>query len=531
MSSSNNRRIINNTGMLYIRMLVTMAISLYTSRIVINALGVEDYGIYNVVGGFVLLFGILNRAMATATQRFLSFEIGKNDFRELKNVFSMSINIHFLIALSTLILAETIGLWFVNHHLNLPAERMAAARWAYHFAVLTFFVGIITVPYNALIIAHERMKVFAWMSIIDVSLKLFVVFILQWLPHDKLKLYAILIFFVALTIRMIYGIFCNRYFPESRFRFYWSIPLFKRLIYFLSWNLWGHMTAVFSGQGVNVLLNIFFGPIVNAARGIAYQVRSAALTFKMNFQTAMNPQIIKSFATNDLNYMHMLLFQSAKFSFFLLLIISIPVILETDIILRLWLNIVPQHTAIFIQLAIINLLIDSIISPLMTAAQASGKIKLYQIVNGSARMLTLPASYLFLKYGFPPEIVFYISIIISFLVFFPLLKITNSLVGISVNRFFTKVILRIVPVAVISFIPANIIKLLMPESFLRLLVLSSTSAFFVAIAIYGIGINQKERMFIQKQFRLILAKTMNTMSRNRIRLKNSFIIKVIQKNG
>lgn len=517
--------------MLYIRMLVTMAISLYTSRIVISALGVEDFGIYNVVGGFVMLFGILNRAMATATQRFLSFEIGKNDFKELKNVFSMSINIHFLIALSSFILAETIGIWFVNTHLNLPAERMAAARWAFHFAVMTFSVGIITVPYNALIIAHERMKVFAWMSIIDVSLKLFVVFALQWFPNDKLVLYSFLIFFVSLVIRMIYGIYCNRNFPESRFSFYWSKQLFRRLIYFLSWNLWGQMAAVFSGQGVNILLNIFFGPVVNAARGIAYQVRSAAMTFKMNFQTAMNPPIIKSFATNNLDYMHMLLFQSAKFSFYLLLIISIPVLLETEIILRLWLKIVPEYTAIFIRLAIINLLIDSIISPLMTAAQASGKIKLYQVVNGGARILILPVSYFYLKFGYPPEVTFYISIIISLLIFFPLLKITYALVGLSVNDFFHKVILRVIPVAVVSFIPANLIQSAMPESFLRLIILTFTSIVIVIAAIYRIGINQQERLFIQKQIRFIMTKIVDLMSRNRIKFKNSLIIKLTQKDG
>jgi len=281
-------------------MLLTMAVTLYISRIVLNTLGVEDFGIYNVVGGFVTMFGFLNSAMASATERFLAFEIGRNDKIQLRNVFSMTVNIHFLIAFTILILAETVGLWFVNTKLTIPPERMIAVRWVYQFSILTLMVNMVSVPYNAMIIAHERMNVFAWISIIEVSMKLLIVFMLQWFGFDRLKFYAILMFGVALLIRFIYGIYCSRKFSESKFRFYWDKPLFKTLTGYAGWNLWGNSADVLTSQGVNVLLNIFFGPVVNAARGIAYQVKGAVNQFVRNFQIAMNPQIIKSFATDDL---------------------------------------------------------------------------------------------------------------------------------------------------------------------------------------------------------------------------------------
>lgn len=311
-----NKRIAKNTLMLYFRMILTMLVSLYTSRVVLNTLGVEDFGIYNVVAGFVTMFGFLNSAMASATQRFLAFEIGKGDHDQLRNVFSMSVNIHFLIAFIIFILAETIGLWFVNTQLTIPAGRMGAAQCVYQFSILAMMVTMVSVPYNAMIIAHERMNVFAWVSIIEVSLKLFIVFMLQWFGFDKLKFYAVLTFCVSLIIRFIYGFYCSRQFKESRFRYFWDRPLFKTLASYAGWNLWGNIAAVLQGEGVNVLLNIFFGPVINAARGIAFQVKGAVNQFVANFQMAMNPQIIKSYAVNDLKYMHQLIFRGAKYSFF-----------------------------------------------------------------------------------------------------------------------------------------------------------------------------------------------------------------------
>lgn len=499
MSSESNKRIAKNTAMLYFRMLLTMAVSLYTSRIVLNTLGVEDFGIYNVVGGFVTMFGFLNSAMASATQRFLSFEIGRKDLIQLRNVFSMSVNIHFIIAFVILLLAETIGLWFVNTQLTIPPERMIAAQWVYQFSILALMVNIVSVPYNAIIIAHERMNVFAWVSILEVSLKLLIVFMLVWFGFDKLKLYAVLVFGVALVIRLIYGFYCSYNFRESKFRYYWDKPLFKTLINYAGWNLWGSIAGILYGQGVNILLNIFFGPIVNAARGIAYQVRGAVNQFVFNFQMAMRPQIIKSYASNDLKYMHQLIYQGAKYSFFLLLALSLPILLETEIILKLWLKIVPEYTVIFTQLIIINILIDSISGPLMTAAQASGKIKLYQGVVGGLLMLNLPISYLFLKLGHQPEVTLYISIIMSIVALIVRLKIVSQLVNLSITDYIKNVIFPIIPVIILSFIIPYVIINLITENFIRLLITGFSSITCTFITIYLFGLRKDEKEFLKKK--------------------------------
>ena len=505
MSSQNNKRIAKNTAMLYFRMLLTMAVSLYTSRIVLNTLGVEDFGIYNVVGGFVSMLGFLNSAMASATQRFLAFEIGRNDKIQLRNVFSMSVNIHVLIAFLIFIIAETVGLWFVNTQLTIPPERMVAARWVYQFSILTLMVNMLSVPYNAMIIAHERMNVFAWVSIVEVSLKLFIVFMLVWFGFDKLKFYAVLTFGVALFIRFIYGMYCNRKFKESRFQFYWDKPLFKTLISYASWNLWGNAAGIIMGQCVNILLNIFFGPVVNAARGIAYQVRSAVNQFVHNFQMAMNPQIIKSFASDDLKYMHQLIFQGAKYSFFLLFTLSLPIILEAEVILKLWLKTVPDYTVVFTQLVLINILIDSISGPLMTAAQASGKIKLYQGVVGGLLILNLPISYLFLKLGYSPEITLYVSIGISIIALYTRLKIISPLVKLSVLSYLKEVVFRILPVALIAMIIPIIVKTSFHEGFIRLVITGFSSLIFVGITIYFVGLEKSEQVFLNRKIKQVFA--------------------------
>lgn len=487
-----------------------MAVSLYTSRIVLNTLGVTDYGIYNVVGGFITMFGFLNSSMASATQRFLSFELGRKDYLQLGRVFSMSLNIHFVIALIILVLGETVGLWFVNTHLTIPAERMMAANWVYQFSILAFLVNVVSVPYNAAIIAHERMTVYAWVSIIEVSLKLLVVFMLQWFGFDKLKFYAVLIFLVSFMIRIIYGVYCKKNFSESRYQFFWDKTLFNTLFNYAGWNLWGNAAAALYGQGVNILLNIFFGPAVNAARGIAYSVRAAVNGFVANFQIAINPQIVKSYAINDLKYMHQLIFQGAKYSFFLLFALSLPILLETEIILRLWLKIVPEYTVIFTQLVIINILIDSISGPLMTAAQASGRIKLYQGVVGGLLILILPLSYLFLKLGHEPQVTLYISIIISLIALYARLKIISPLVDLSISGYIKKVILRIIPVAVISVIFSLAIKHYLINIPLKPLIVSVGSVLLVGLSLYFVGISRSERILLNGKMRLLFNKIRNT---------------------
>ena len=492
--------------MLYIRMLLTMAVTLYTSRIVLNTLGVEDFGLYNVVAGFVIMFGFLSNAMSSGTQRFLSFEIGREDYIQLRKVFSMSVNIHFIIAFVILLLAETIGLWFVNTQLTIPPERMVAAQWVYHFSVLTMMVNVVSVPYNAIIIAHERMNVFAGVSIAEVSLKLLIVFMLQWFGFDKLKFYAVLMFSVALIIRLIYGIYCKYKFKETKFRLFWDKPLFKRLMSYAGWNLWGNAAGAIMGQGVNILLNIFFGPVVNAARAIAYQVNGAVNQFVGNFQMAMNPQIIKLYASDNLQQMHQLIFRGAKYSFFLLFIMSLPIFLETEIILRLWLKTVPEYTVVFTRLIIVNILIDSISGPLMTAAQASGRIKLYQSVVGGLLILNLPISYLFLKLGFAPQITIYVSICVSIVALFARLKIINPLVNMKIREYMNAVIFRIIPVVLIAFIPPFLIYYSLEGNFVRLLLTVTISILSVLTTIYYLGLSKTEQQFMNSKVKQLISK-------------------------
>jgi O-antigen/teichoic acid export membrane protein len=499
MLNENSKRIVKNTAMLYSRMLFTMCVSLYTARIVLNTLKIEDFGIYNVVGGVVTMFSFLNSAMSSGTQRFLSFELGKKNFKQLGKVFSMSINIHATIALVIFILAETIGLWFLNTHLTIPIERMAAANWVYQFSLLAFMVTVMSVPYNASIIAHERMNVYAYVSIVEVALKLLIVFMLQWFGYDKLKLYAILIFGVSLVISVIYGLYCKRNFKECSYLFSWDKSLYKTLMSYAGWNLWGNAAAVTYNQGINILLNIFFGPVVNAARGIAYQVNGAINGFFSNFQMAMNPQIVKSYAANDRVYMHQLIFRGSKYSFFLLFLIGLPILIETETILTWWLKIVPKYSVIFCRLVILNSLIDCISGPLMTAAQATGRIKKYQIVVGCLLLLILPLSYILLKMGYPPYITLIISITISIAALFTRLWIIKQLVNLSITMFMKSVLVRILLVAVISAFPPLLVKYNMHQELIRFFAVCFTSTLSVFIIIYWLGLMKSERLIIKNK--------------------------------
>ncbi len=506
MTSENNKRIAKNTAMLYLRMLFTMLVSLYTSRVVLNTLGVDDFGIYNVVGGVVTMFSFLNSAMSSGTQRFLSFELGKKDYEQLKRIFSMSINIHASIAIIIFILAETIGLWFLNTQLTIPDERMVAANWVYQFSILAFIVTIMSVPYNAAIISHERMSIFAYVSILEVTLKLVIVFILQWFGFDKLKLYAILVFLVSLIIRIIYGIYCKHNFKECNYYIFWDRKLYNTLMSYAGWNLWGNFASVTMNQGINILLNIFFGPVVNAARGIAYQINGAVNSFVTNFQMAINPQIVKSYAANDKEYMHKLIYRGAKYSYYLLFLLSLPVLIETESILKWWLKIVPEYSVMFCRLVLINALIDCISGTLMTSAQASGKIKLYQSVVGGLLLCILPLSYLLLKLGYPAETTIYVNICISIVAIVFRLIIISPLVSLKKSMFFKEVIIKILSVTFLSIIAPYLCFTQIEDEIIRFLSVSITSAVSTITIIYLVGIEKDERLIINNKLALLLTK-------------------------
>jgi O-antigen/teichoic acid export membrane protein len=478
-----------------------MLVTLYTSRVILNTLGVEDFGIYNVVGGVVTMFAFFNSAMSSATQRFLSYEIGKGDFVQLRKTFNATQIIHFGIAVFIFILAETVGLWLVKKYLVIPPQRMEAALWVFHFSVLSFMVTVIQVPYNATIIAHERMNVYAYVSIVEVLLKLLIVFMLTWVAYDKLKLYGLLHFAVMFLIALTYRIYTLKYFEETKFEIVKDKKLYEKLIKFSGWNLFENFALIAKGQGVNVVLNMFYGPLINAAQGISNQLGNAVNSFVSNFQMAVKPQIIKSYASKEKEYMTSLLFKSTKLSFYLILILATPLILEIKQVLKLWLKIVPSYTSTFAVLILIISIIISLSGPMKTAVQATGKIVHYQIVVGTLQILILPISYLFLKMGYSPEITLYIAIVIEVITLLFRLYFLKTLIDFPVLLFVKEVLFKNTLILLLSFSIPFIVRNSMEENILRLLLIICLSTFWNVIIIYNIGLNKTERKIISTEMK------------------------------
>lgn len=495
-NSQNNKRIAKNTMFLYIRMLFTMGVTLFTSRVILQTLGVEDYGIYSVVGGIITMFAFINGSMVSATQRFLTFEIGKGNLPQLKKVFSTSLQIHALISLIIVLLGETVGLWFLYEELVIPAERMTAALWVYQCSIIACVVSIMSVPYNADIIAHEKMSAFAYISILEVILKLAIVYMLFVTPWDKLTTYAILILTVQLIIRFIYTRYCNRHFEESHYHHQIDKPLLKEMLSFGGWSFWGSLSVMLYTQGVNMVLNIFFGPIVNAARGIAVQVQSAVHHFVGNFQMALNPQITKTYATGQLAQMHSLMFRSARFSFFLLFMLTLPILLETEYILTLWLKTVPDNAVVFTRWMIGISLIYTIANPCIVANQATGKVKVYQAVVGGILLMILPLSYVALKLGAPAYSVFIVHFCVESIAQFARMYMLRNLINLPLAAYLRNIYLPVIAVACISCILPIYIHTQMPDGFVTLLTVCTVSVVSVAVTTLIIGLKKEERAFI-----------------------------------
>lgn len=475
-----------------------MLVTLYTSRVILNTLGVEDYGIYNVVGGVVSLLSVFSSAMSTATQRFLSFEIGKGDFGQLKKTFNAAQFIHIGIALFVFILAETVGLWFIKNYLVIPVDRMEAALWVYHFSILSFMISIIQVPYNAIIIAHERMSIYAYLSIFEVVLKLLIVFLLTCLSFDKLKIYGMMYLGITILIASSYRIYTLINFKETQIELVKDKKLYITLISYSGWNLFGNLAAVVKGHGISLLLNLFFGPVINATIGIATQVQTAVHLFVSNFQTAVNPQIVKSYATDDSEYMHSLIIRSSRFSFYLLFLLSLPIILEVKQILILWLKNVPEYSQIFTVLSLILILITCISGPLITALLATGDIKRYQTVVGLLLILILPISYLFLKLGSHPYVTLYVAFVIEIFAMLFRLYFLRKMIKFPVFKFIKEVLVKNIFIVLISLsLPLFVINI-MDESLIRLLIIVSLSLFWNAVVIILIGLNKSERKVMFK---------------------------------
>ena len=474
--AANNARIAKNVIYLYLRMILLMAVSLYTSRIVLATLGIDDYGIYNVVGGFIGMFGFLNGAMSGSTQRFITIALGKDDKQRIKKVFSTCMIAHGLIALLIFVLAETVGLWFVLEKLVIPANRMTAAMVVYQCSVASTIVLIMSFPYNANIIAHERMSAFAYISIFEAFANLGIVFLLHIGTPDKLMLYAILYLVTKMVVVLVYRHYNRLHFAESEFHWFFDKQLLKEML--------------------SLLLNIFFGPAINAARGIAVQVQSAVQMFAVNFQTALNPQIMTSYASGDMQTMHMLLLRSAKFSFMLLLCLMLPLILEINFVLNLWLKEVPAYTNVFVILMLCISMIDAVSNPFMTASAATGHVKIYQSVVGGILISIVPFSYLALKLGAAPYAVFLVHLAIAIVAFFTRLFIVRNLIKLSIRSYISKVIVPCFYVAVTSIILSVAIKNILPDTTASAVLVTVTTAALVGTVSMLLGLTDSERKFV-----------------------------------
>ena len=440
MSTVENKRIAKNTLLLYARMLFTMGLSLYISRIVLAALGVNDYGIYNVVGGFVSMFSIISASLAAGISRFITYELGHGNIEQLKKVFATSCFVQYAIGGVLIILAETFGLWFLNTHMNIAQTKMVAANWVFQCSVLTLFVNLISVPYNAAIVAHEKMSAFAYISIFEAVLKLIIAFTITLIPNYKLRIYAVLMMITALLVRILYTVYCKRHFEESRVYPKCHQELFKEIASFSSWNFIGASSSILRDQGINILINLFCGTATNAARGIAMQISGAVASFSSNFVTALNPQITKSFAQKDYSASFSLVFRGARIAYFILFIPALPVIIKIKDILSIWLTQVPDYTAIFAQLAVVSILIEIISYPLITLMLATGNIRNYQLLVGGIQLLNLPVSYVCLKLGYPPQSTFIVAIIINCITLGARVSMLHTMVGLNITLFLQEVI-------------------------------------------------------------------------------------------
>ena len=497
-NSVNNKRIAKNTLMLYVRMLFTMVVSLYTSRVVLQTLGIEDYGIFSVVGGIIMMFTFINGGMISSTQRYLNFELATGSEEKLRNVFNTSLQIHALIALAIIILGETVGLWFLMEKLVIPEARMTAAHWVYQCSIISCAVSIMSSPYNADIIAHEKMSAFAFISIVDATLKLFIVYLLVLMPFDKLIVYSVLYFCVQAFIRMLYGVYCTRHFEETRTRPIYDHKVFKEILAFSGWTMNGNLAAIGYTQGLNILLNIFFGPVVNAARGIAVQAQGACMQFCNNFQVALNPQLTKSYAQGDLDYMRKLLVKSSKFSFYILFLIVLPLMFEAEFVLRMWLGIVPDHTVVFLRLILIIGIFNTLSGPIIVSIHAIGKLKKFHVVEGVMLLSIVPIAYLLLKYcDVAPECVFIVHIIVELFTQYARLRMVLPMINMPLD-FYVKQVIR--PIVIVMIFSSSIPFLLYANGFtnegwISFILTTIICAICTLISVYFIGCTLPERKF------------------------------------
>ena len=502
--SSTGKRIAKNTIMLYFRQMFVLFVSLYTVRVVLNTLGIEDYGIYTVIGGLVSFFSFLSGTMASATQRFFSFALGQNDQQKLNQTFSVNIILYAIIALLAFVLLETAGLWFVNNKLNIPVERFSSALFVYHFSVFTFITTIFSAPFMAIIIAHEDMHLYALVSIIEVFLKLIIVFVLVNLPWDKLEVYGVLVLVVSFITTAIYITVCLKKYAECQFkRFFWDASLVKEIADFTGWTLFGQISGVGRNQAVTILLNQFFSPIVVSARAISLSVTNQIMVFSNNFNIGLYPSIIKSYAAGDNEELESLLINGSKITFFLMWVFALPLFLTMDVVLELWLKTPPTNAVLFTRLALCEVLLKSISLPLFTAARAPGKMMMYELSLGFIQLSIFFVSWFFLRAGAEAYVVFLIAVIANVFMFVIRLILLKFLITFNLILFLKRALIPIVVVMIVSFLPSYGLFYIINDGFFNSFIVILFSVFCSCLSMYYFGLDSYWRAKLKS---MVLAK-------------------------
>jgi O-antigen/teichoic acid export membrane protein len=480
-------------------MALMMCINLFTPRVVLQALGVEDYGVFYVVWGIVFILSFINDSMTASTQRFLTFELGTGNKRRLHEVFITSIHIHFIISLIIILLSETGGLWFLTEKMVIPEGRQTAAMWCYQLSVVTAVAEVMSCPYQSVIIAREKMSAFAYISIVDAVLKLAIVGMLLITDYDRLIMYAILYTCEKLLIRVIYNLYCTRHFEESKYKWFYEKSLFKSMSTFAGWKMFGNLAYVLYMQGPNMLLNVFFGPVANAAQAAASQAQNAIGQFSRNFQVAINPQITKSYASEQLEEMHVLIFRGSRLTFCLLLMLCLPLIVEAPMVLNLWLKEVPEGTSGFLRLLLVVLIVQQMSSPLIAAVSATGDIKKYEIISGGLMMTVVPVAYLVFKMGGAPWSVFVVYLFIAVLAYIATLYIVLPKISLSIRDYATNVLIPCALVFVLSVVSPIVMNLVaMPGMFFSILTIGVTVV-FTGLFCYSLGLDKEMRILVKEK--------------------------------
>jgi len=504
MSNSNSNRIAKNAVFLYFRSFLVLLISLYTSRVILRVLGVVDYGIYNVVGGVITMLGFLNQSMQATFQRYYNVEMGKGNDEGVREMFRTSLSTQVLLALLVVVLAETLGLWFVKHKLVIPEERMVAALWIYQVTIVSFIITVFCAPFGAIITAYERMGVFAIISVIDAVLKLLIVFLLEFIPYDSLIVYAVLLLLISFLNILFYVLYCKRKIPTTDIKLNWDKASLKSMFSFSGWSLLGTLAQTLKTQGINIVLNMFFGPVVNAARGIASQVLHAVNHFIHSFQTSFRPQLTKSYASGDYDYMTKLYYSATKISYYLIFTISLPIILETPLILHLWLgDNVPEYTVVFTRLVLLTAFVSAFANPTSCIAYATGNIKWFSIIVSGLNLMILPIVYVFLKLGYGSVSALVVSLVMTILVQLTRIIVTSKITVLDLRDYFKNVVL---PTTIYSLlcpcIPYLVHKMMAP-GFLRLIVMCVISVAASLALAWLVGLNKYEKQLALSKLKFL----------------------------